>query len=220
MMIDPKLETAYIIGNGASRQMVNLNHLPNGRIYGCNALYREFIPDWLIAIDRGMIEEINRSDFPKDRLYIPPINEQFEPIQLYHDLNLVPADFTGPTPRSNAGMNAMQLALAHGAKQLVMIGFDFIVASENIGTSNVYAGTKNYDDDTKATYHDNVARMRYLNWFIDQCLGIRFVFVFPVIDGSATIWEFTCKNTVYGLSYEEFNKWLNELELTSDVIKN
>jgi len=209
-MIDPNLETAFIIGNGVSRQMIDLNHLPKGHIYGCNALYREFSPDWLIAIDSGMIAEIEQSNFPSNRLYVPPIEEQFEPVQLYHDLNMVPADFVGPTPRSNAGMNAMQLALAHGMKQLVMIGFDFIVAREEIGISNVYENTINYGRETKATYQDNVARMRYLNWFIDKCPDIRFVFIYPVIDNSATIWEFTCQNTVYGISYEEFNKWLQK----------
>jgi len=95
-------------------------------------------------------------------------------------------------------------------KQLVMIGFDFIVAREEIGISNVYENTINYGRETKATYQDNVARMRYLNWFIDKCPDIRFVFIYPVIDNSATIWEFTCQNTVYGISYEEFNKWLQK----------
>ena len=44
--------TAFIIGNGKSRENFDLEQLrPHGHIYGCNALYRNFAPDYLIAID-------------------------------------------------------------------------------------------------------------------------------------------------------------------------
>ena len=38
---------AYIIGNGPSRKGFDLNLLKtSGQIYGCNALYRDFVPDY------------------------------------------------------------------------------------------------------------------------------------------------------------------------------
>ena len=50
----------FVIGNGESRlSNINLNLLKTkGKVYGCNALYRDFTPDALIAVDGGMMHEI------------------------------------------------------------------------------------------------------------------------------------------------------------------
>ena len=43
---------AYCIGNGPSRKDFDLNKLKaTGQTYGCNALYRDFIPDYIFSID-------------------------------------------------------------------------------------------------------------------------------------------------------------------------
>ena len=43
------MTAAFVLGNGVSRQSVDLNQLkPLGTTYGCNAIYREFVPDVLI----------------------------------------------------------------------------------------------------------------------------------------------------------------------------
>jgi hypothetical protein len=34
---------------------------PHGKIYGCNALYRDFTPDHLTAVDHGIMHEIYNS---------------------------------------------------------------------------------------------------------------------------------------------------------------
>ena len=53
------MNKVFLIGNGESRKDFNLDLLkPHGKIYGCNALYREFEPDYLIAVDPKMIVEI------------------------------------------------------------------------------------------------------------------------------------------------------------------
>ena len=47
------MTTAFVIGNGISRRGLDLTQLqPYGKIYGCNALYREFTPDVLVATDK------------------------------------------------------------------------------------------------------------------------------------------------------------------------
>ena len=49
----------YIIGNGPSRAHINLDELKrDGIVYGCNALYRDWEPDYLFATDYGMIRQI------------------------------------------------------------------------------------------------------------------------------------------------------------------
>ena len=49
----------FVIGNGESRRGYDLTKLKEfGPVYGCNALYRDFIPDVLVAVDEAMIKEI------------------------------------------------------------------------------------------------------------------------------------------------------------------
>ena len=49
----------FCIGNGESRQGFDLEKLrPHGKIYGCNAIYRDFMPDVLTAVDHGIMHEV------------------------------------------------------------------------------------------------------------------------------------------------------------------
>lgn len=162
-------KVAYVIGNGSTRKGFELESLRDkGTIYGCNALYREFEPDWLVAIDNGIINEIKASTFPQEKFHVPPQDEQYEP-----------AEVNPGRPRSNAGMNAMELAIRHGHKKLVMIGFDFLIEDKNASTSNVFDGTTNYGPETRANYADNGGRTRYLSWFMDKYKEVEFLFAYP-----------------------------------------
>ncbi|MAH72825.1 MAG: hypothetical protein CMK29_01855 [Porticoccaceae bacterium] len=52
----------FCIGNAESRVGFDLEKLrPHGMIYGCNAIYRDFMPDVLTAVDNGIIHEIYHS---------------------------------------------------------------------------------------------------------------------------------------------------------------
>ena len=54
----------FCIGNGESRKGFDLEKLrPYGKIYGCNALYRDFTPDHLSAVDMGIMHEIYNSGY-------------------------------------------------------------------------------------------------------------------------------------------------------------
>jgi hypothetical protein len=54
----------FCIGNGESRKGIDLSQLrPHGKIYGCNALYRDFTPDVLTAVDHGIMHEIYQSGY-------------------------------------------------------------------------------------------------------------------------------------------------------------
>ena len=53
------MKRVFCIGNGESRRDYNLQNLRQyGKIYGCNALYRDFTPDVLCSVDHGMMHEI------------------------------------------------------------------------------------------------------------------------------------------------------------------
>ena len=57
-------KTIFCIGNGESRSPVDLIKLrPQGKIYGCNGLYRDFTPDVLCSVDGQMMHEIYHSGY-------------------------------------------------------------------------------------------------------------------------------------------------------------
>jgi len=65
-------KTIFCIGNGQSRAPVDLIKLrPQGKIYGCNGLYRDFTPDVLCSVDGQMMHEIYHSGYgDKNELWL------------------------------------------------------------------------------------------------------------------------------------------------------
>jgi len=160
---------AFIIGNGASRKDFDLEQLrPYGEIYGCNALYRDFEPDWLIAIDEAITKEIQESEFPKEKFIHPIMEEQFEHPEFNPFTRL----------RSNAGMNAMIEALKRGKREIVCLGFDFII-NDSVSVSNMYDGTNAYGPETRTSVADNVRRVKYLDWFATKNSVAQFRMILP-----------------------------------------
>ena len=59
------MKRVFVICNGESRKGLDLEELRQyGKIYGCNALYRDFTPDALIAVDDRMVHRIYWSGYP------------------------------------------------------------------------------------------------------------------------------------------------------------
>jgi hypothetical protein len=177
-------EVAYIIGNGLSRSGFDIEKLiGSGTVWGCNALYRDWedegnnrrfmLPDYLVAIDAGIISEIESSEFPSDRFIVPPRDEQYEP-----------AEANPNRPRSNAGMVAMIESIRKGATTLICFGFDFLLPGN---VTNMYDKTDNYGMKTRATPQDNKGRCRYLQWFVNQNSNVNFFFSFPEFKTSSPI---------------------------------
>ena len=189
------MSTAFIIGNGPSRLPVNLNDLVGkGKIYGCNALYRDFDKfDYLVVIDeqfRKLIEAGGKEGVVEGtKLILPPDEECVE-------------ETTGR--RSNAGMNAMREAIRHGATKLFCLGFDFIIKDEVANTDNVYKNTDGYGEETHATFEDSKHRVNYLHWFMNQNKDIRFTFVVPDPIEIFNIGLNT--DNVFGMTINNFNK--------------
>ncbi len=76
-----------VIGNGPSRRGLDLHKMSeSAAIYGCNALFRDFSPDFLFANDRSMVLEILRADYKGRCIFHEwdslPI-EQVELLQFY-----------------------------------------------------------------------------------------------------------------------------------------
>ena len=158
---------AIIIGNGKSREQVELGNLVgHGTIFGCNAIYRDFDGyDFLVAIDERMENEIKTtSKRLTGQAIFPPEQERYEEI-------------TGR--RNNAGMVAMREAIKREHNILYCLGFDFILDGEE-SVDNVYLGSTNYTPDTQAGLREaNYHRIQYLEWFANQYPDVQFVFVIP-----------------------------------------
>ena len=149
----PRLDglTAFVLGNGLSRKDIKLDHLPEwGKIYGCNALYREFTPDFLIAVDAKMILEICESNWQLHHTVWTNPNKNMEK---YKGLN-----FFKPSQGWSSGPTALWLATHHGHKTLYILGFDYVGTQEG-KLNNLYGSTRNYRKNTDpATYHGNWLR--------------------------------------------------------------
>lgn len=164
---------ALIIGNGLTRQKYDLNEFKKQKyvIFGTNAIYRTCkCLDYLISIDVKIIEEINKSKFPKSKFIVPPLEEQFEP-----------KEFDPNGHRQNAGMIAMNEAIKKGHKDLYCIGMDFVLENKNLNLGNIYDNTNGYGPETRASYFDTICRARFMNWFANKQKETNFIFMFPEI---------------------------------------
>ena len=193
------MSTAFIIGNGPSRLAINLHDLVGkGKIYGCNALYRDFDKfDYLVVIDeqfKKLIEMGGKEGVVEGtKLILPPDEECVE-------------ETTGR--RSNAGMNAMREAIRHGATKLFCLGFDFVLVDEEKNTDNIYKGSDGYGEETHATYEDSKHRVNYLNWFMKNNPDVRFTFVIPEQTQLFNIGLDV--DNCFGMSMNNFNKHYGE----------
>lgn len=162
---------AFIIGNGESRRNFDLNDIKGvAPIFGCNAIYRDFSPDWLVAVDQGVIDEISSSNFPIEYTLFPRSKaEEYEPADMHPGRNRY--------PRNNSGMYAMQRAIEKDHNVLLCLGFDFLINDSYLSCTNLFAGTKNYGAETHANFEDNAGRIRYLEWFARKNKDVVFIFV-------------------------------------------
>ena len=129
---------AYIIGNGPSRKNFNLELLrTSGQVYGCNALYRDFTPNFLFMVDSKITKGvINDRVYEKCVCYAPSL----EVNRYKGKLNLIPNN-----PYWVSGQQAMWTACVHGHKNLYLIGFDFQEYGKG-KLNNIYQDTEFYGE--------------------------------------------------------------------------
>ena len=137
------MDRAFVLGNGRSRLGLDLSSLKSaGKTFGCNALYRDFSPDVLIATDPGITQEIERSGYPEHHEFFTrkPGCPSSKLITKNHGYS------SGPI--------AITYAAMEGFKKIYMIGFDLVGIKNK--HNNVYSGTPNYKNvNTDATYYGN-----------------------------------------------------------------
>ena len=127
------MSTAFVLGNGISRKGVNLENLrAHGTIYGCNALYRDFTPDVLIATDRPISEQIQHAGYPLEHKFYT--RKPLDGLGAHR----VPDQYWG----YSSGPLAAAIAAADKHLTVYLLGFD--MAGINDRFNNVYADSEFY----------------------------------------------------------------------------
>ena len=120
------IDKAVCLGNGQSRQGLNLTKMKDyATVIGCNAIYRDFTPDILVALDSRIAHEIYRSGYADTNLsylgYWTPI-----PVEVAHEMLATCEAKTDSNIKSNGE------CVYHGAD-----GVFTLVKGKNLGITYV-----------------------------------------------------------------------------------
>ena len=128
------MAAGFVLGNGISRRQVDLDQLKlHGTVYGCNALYREFVPDVLISTDNPISTHIQQSGYSANHTHytrkpLPDTGAQ-----------RVPQQYFG----FSSGPIAVGIAALARHETVYLIGFD-MGPTGNGHFNNCYADTEFY----------------------------------------------------------------------------
>jgi len=145
-----------VIGNGTSRLGIDLDYLKQfGKTYACNAVFREYTPNYLVAVDTKMINEINQTGWQMTNEVWTNPNKQYNGFKGFN--------YFSPSKGWSSGPTALWMASKHNHLTIYVLGFDFRGLLNQQGNAtllnNVYAGTKNYKKKGEsATYFGNWER--------------------------------------------------------------
>lgn len=145
-------KVGFVLGNGTSRNGIDPTELrPYGKLYGCNALYRTFQPDYLVAVDVKMILEIDKAGYQhRNEVWTNP-NKSYAKMK---DFN-----FFHPSKGWSSGPTALWLASQHAYDRIYILGFDYKGLNDGKKLNNIYADTINYKKSSdNATFFGNWLR--------------------------------------------------------------
>lgn len=127
------MSVAFALGNGKSRLVIDVNELKQvGPVYACNAMYREFIPDCLVATDPAIAKAIQESGYA--------LNNRFHTRRPFDGSGAksLPKNYRG----FSSGPNTLAQACIDGYHVMYLLGFD--LGTTNGQFNNVYADTEFY----------------------------------------------------------------------------
>lgn len=200
--------TAFVLGNGKSRLRLQLENLRGkGTIYGCNALYREFDPDFLVAVDVKMVNEIISSGYHRDHQVWTNPNKG---LSTKSGIN-----FFSPHKGWSSGPTALWFSCLQGHKNIYIFGFDYQGLDGRF--NNVYADTFNYKKSTdSATYFGN-----WLNQTERTIKEYKTINFFRIVEKGTFIPD-KLRGTMPNLqhmTYEEFNQKFPETIYSDEMIQ-
>ena len=169
---------AICLGNGNSRLTYSTKKFDNTNkrkilkyynvMYGCNAVYRDWQPDFLIITNQLLAIKIPNEFQPTT--YAPQ-----EIMRRYNDMSLLPG-----AQRLDAGSAAAYLAAFHGAKRVFLYGYD---GQNTEGkNNNIYADTEYYASSNEQV-NDN-SWVNNLKNVIETYNDVEFIRVSPTSNDS------------------------------------
>jgi len=134
------MNIACVIGNGPSRKTLSLETIGSKMTtYGCNALYRDYMPDYLISMDILMVcEVVDNKVHHKTKFYTQHCNKMDELANSGEPINFCKIE----RETHDSGNSALRLAMSNEHEIVYVIGFDY--SSDPSSLPNVYTGTNNY----------------------------------------------------------------------------
>ena len=145
------MTTALVIGNGESRQHIDISEFSRGYdTIGCNAIHRDCPVDFLVCCDRRMIEEAVVSKNTKyTEIYVrDEWFHYYRKIRKDRRIHQIPElPYTGDKKQDEpihwgSGPYAVLLGATCEYDTIMMIGFDLYPSNKKI--NNIYKNTNNY----------------------------------------------------------------------------
>jgi hypothetical protein len=195
------MSAAFVLGNGVSRLQVDFDQLKTlGKIYGCNALYREFAPDVLVSTDRAIAQTIQNSGYAQNHTMYTR-----KPL-LGLGARSVPQSYFG----FSSGPIAVGLAALDRHLAIYLIGFDMGPTAGN-RFNNVYADSEFYKKSSSLpTFTGNWVRQ-----LVTICRDFPDISFYRVMgDTSAQVHEF---KSVGNLTTVNITDFLNRINNTKDL---
>ena len=191
---------AFVVGNGVSRQLVDLSALKtHGKIYGCNALYRDFTPDVLVSTDKPISDTIQQTGYAvKNCMYTRTPKPGLGAL-------VIPQPYFG----FSSGPAALALASVAEHTVIYIIGFD-MGPTKNGTFNNVYADTEFYKKSSSVpTYTGNWARQ--MAQIMQQHRKKNFIRVSGPT--TAPVQEFAKVSNLAHIPVDEFLRWVSNNQL-------
>lgn len=133
------MSIACVIGNGPSRKSLDLKKINESMItFGCNALYRDFLPDYLVSMDYNMVDEILQNNIHHVVKFYTQHTNKYDELAEVEPIYFVKIQ----KETNDSGNTALRLALDKGHDIVYVIGFDYDTDPSHL--PNVYHHTKNY----------------------------------------------------------------------------
>jgi hypothetical protein len=194
---------AIIIGNGESRTDFNLTHIANHNAglggadrlqsYGCNALYRDFTPDFLVAVGAGIVDEIANTDYTTENIVYTNSHHLLKyPGKFYLIPQNIPYD---------AGSIAAYMACFDGHKKVFLLGFDGYDDQQAYKVNNIYKDTNNYP--TSQEIQSSTFWLKTMTIVMNAYPDVEFVRVMPYPTWTTPA-EFADRLNFRQISFREF----------------
>jgi hypothetical protein len=158
-----------IIGNGESRRGFDISPLKSfSTVIGCNAIYRDFITEYLICVDKPMCQQAVNAVGKGTTIYTR--DRWVDQFAMWPNIKKLPnLPYAGDQRRDEpfhwgAGPYAGVLGLTFKPKAIFMLGFDLHPVEKN-KVNNLYNGSEGY------TYHKRPVDPSYWIYQFHKLMG-------------------------------------------------